>query len=136
MIIINGPRIAGNLLGDLARAEELARDLARISDGYRPSEHDLAAAPILNDWQIAARPSLCLRGTPQGHPYCRGTGTITSAVWVLAPGLGWARTLSRYWRLGRRRDEEEQRRTHDEARLRPAARFRSLVGRDNPRPPR
>ncbi len=101
-MIIIGPRaIAGDFLGELARAEELARDLARVSEGYRPSEDDLNSAPMLEDWALSLRSAPCLIGRPSGHPYLRGPRPVTSYLFVHAPELGWARTWSRYYRLGR-----------------------------------
>ena len=95
--------VAGDFLGDLARVEGLAHDLALLFDGYRPDEVDLESAPILDQWSLALAPTPRLLGRPHGHPYCRGPRSITSPVFVLAPDLGWARTLSRYYRLGRPR---------------------------------
>jgi hypothetical protein len=40
-------------------------------------------------------------GRMTGHPTCVGSLSITSGLWVLAPEFGWARTLSRFYRLGR-----------------------------------
>ena len=56
-------------------------------------------------WALALRSKLCPQGQPHGHPTCRGPLTVSSGIWAWCPEEGWARTLSRYYRLGRRRDE-------------------------------
>jgi len=43
---------------------------------------------------------LCLAGFAAGHPLLGTKHIATSPVWVLDPGLRWARTLSRFYRLG------------------------------------
>jgi len=82
-------------------AAEIRRALAALEAGEAgPSPDDLAAAPILNDWQaILMRSSCCLAGEVSGHPWLNGSIT-TSALIVLDPGLTWARTMSRFYRLG------------------------------------
>lgn len=45
------------------------------------------------------RSSCCLAGEVSGHPQLHGSIT-TSALIVLDPGLTWARTMSRFYRLG------------------------------------
>lgn len=82
-------------------AAEIKRALAALEAGEAgPSPDDLAAAPLLNDWQaILMRSSCCLAGEVAGHPQLHGWIT-TSALIVLDPGLTWARTMSRFYRLG------------------------------------
>ena len=80
---------------------EIRRALAALEAGEAgPSPNDLAEAPILNDWQaILMRSSCCLAGEVSGHPQLHGPIT-TSALIVLDPDLTWARTMSRFYRLG------------------------------------
>lgn len=82
-------------------AAEIRRALAALESGEAgPSPEDLAAAPLLNDWQtILMRSSCCLAGEVSGHPRLHGSIT-TSALIVLDPALTWARTMSRFYRLG------------------------------------
>ncbi len=80
---------------------EIRRSLAALEAGEAgPSPDDLAAVPLLNDWQtILMRGSCCLAGEVSGHPRLQGSIT-TSALIVLDPDLTWARTMSRFYRLG------------------------------------
>ena len=80
---------------------EIRRALAALEAGEAgPSPDDLATAPLLNDWHaILMHNSCCLAGEVSGHPQLHGSIT-TSALIVLDPGLTWARTVSRFYRLG------------------------------------
>ena len=91
--------ITPDLTGRLRR---LADDLDRIVAGTAPSAIELARAPLLVDWQIVlGLPSgVSLVGFAAGHPVLGTKQIVTSPVWVLAPDLTWARTLSRFYRLG------------------------------------
>ena len=88
----------------LLTACSLAADLQRIADGG-PSPADLRAAPLLDYWRLAHRPEPALIGLVHGHPLLRdGRTTLTSLAVVLDADAGWARTWSRYYRLGRPAD--------------------------------
>ena len=102
MTIFIGPggKTTGDLASELARLESLLVDLERIGSGQMPSEEDLAKAPLLHPWGISTTQHLCLFGKVEGHPILRGPRIRTTEIWLLAPKLGWARTLSRYYRLG------------------------------------
>ncbi|MBS1164348.1 MAG: hypothetical protein H6R00_373 [Proteobacteria bacterium] len=81
----------------------LIHDLERIrAEGY-PDARLLGEAPILHQWTPAVRPVSCLTGLSSGHPLLPGTARpiVTSEVWLIAPQEGWARTLSRFYRLGK-----------------------------------
>lgn len=84
-----------------ARLRHLADDLDRIAGGAAPTAADLAHAPLLVDWRMLLTwHGLSLAGFVAGHPLL-GTKTIaTSPLWVLDLKLRWARTLSRFYRLG------------------------------------
>ena len=80
---------------------ELQRDIARIDDGWHPSERDLADTPILEHWSLGMRMQPCLTGEVYGHPKLRSGGkSTTSQLYLFAPHHGYARTLSRFYRLG------------------------------------
>ena len=80
---------------------ELQRDIARIDDGLHPTSKDLANAPVLEHWALGMRMQPCLTGEVYGHPKLRsGTCTVTSQLHLFAPHHGYARTLSRFYRLG------------------------------------
>ena len=100
-IIIGRRAIAGDIAGEVARLEALVRDMASIASGHRPGDDELAGAPIIDHWSVALRPLPCLIGGVHGQPNLRGPISATSGLCIFAPDLGWARTVSRYYRLGR-----------------------------------
>lgn len=75
----------------------------RLIAGTAPDPEELAAAPRLVDWRRAVVPTIeaALVGRVAGHPLLPGSRkVITSRLLVLAETAGWARTLSRLYRLG------------------------------------
>lgn len=71
-----------------------------------PSPAELAAAPFLQDWSLCQHPEIggsVLSGSVFDHPSISdGTRIVTSHVAVLdEEGACWARTISRYYLLGR-----------------------------------
>jgi len=88
---------------EIERLQRLAVDLMSIRDGRGPTEADLADAPFLEGWSRERRPAFCLVGRAFGHPRLTGAGqpVMTSDLWVLNEEQGWARTISRWYRLGR-----------------------------------
>lgn len=100
-IIVGRQGILGDLAGEIARLENLLCDLRRLAEGRLPSSDSLAMAPLIDGWAEAVRTVTCLIGRMHGHPTCRGSLSVTTDVWVWAPELGWARTMSRFYRLGR-----------------------------------
>jgi hypothetical protein len=69
-----------------------------------PSPEDLASAPVLDPWRILLteeQPMLVLGGRVQDHPLLPGDRIIaTSQLIRLEVEAGWARTISRWYRLG------------------------------------
>lgn len=90
---------------EIERLLRLVTDLQAIRDGRGPTAATLSDAPILDHWTPWVRPARCLAGYATDHPLLPGTGRpiVTSDLWVLAEDQGWARTLSRWYRLGRSR---------------------------------
>jgi hypothetical protein len=83
------------------RLRRLADDLDRIATQKAPTAAELAQAPLLVDWGLAVCLSgLSLVGFAAGHPLLGRRKIVTSPLWVLDPDLAWARTLSRFYRLG------------------------------------
>lgn len=82
--------------------ERLAVDLARIRRGEGPTVEELDRAPILSGWRPAARVSPALAGSISGHPLLPHGPAVTSQLYVLDEEIGYARTLSRWYRLGER----------------------------------
>jgi hypothetical protein len=61
----------------------------------------LAPAPLLVDWRFMLTwAGVSLAGFVAGHPLRGSRHIATSPLWVLDPDLGWARTLSRFYKLG------------------------------------
>ena len=108
-MIIIGDRntvVDGDIAREIARLEGLLGALRRLAAGETPSAEELDAAPVIDHWVECTRPAPCLAGEVHGHPNCRGLVSVTSDVWVFAPTAGWARTISRLYRLGRRHGED------------------------------
>ncbi|SKA31679.1 DUF6634 family protein [Consotaella salsifontis] len=94
-------------LDELDLLHRLVADLERIQNGDRPTRGDLADAPILDNWSLAMRLQPCLVGQVHGHPsIARGHRSVTSQLHLFAPHHGYARTLSRFYRLGEPRGED------------------------------
>ncbi|WP_404823367.1 DUF6634 family protein [Nitratireductor aquimarinus] len=66
-------------------------------------------APILEQWALTCRPAPCLTGLSTGHPRLMGAdrSIITSDLQLLSSDQMWARTTSRWYRLGASRRLEK-----------------------------
>jgi len=86
-----------------ARLLALADDMERVRCGVPPEAMADEEAPILDRWILAQRGVPCLAGLSTGHPLLVGEGRLigTSDLWLLSEDRAWARTLSRWYRLGR-----------------------------------
>jgi len=100
-IIVDRDTIVGDLAFEIARLETLLADLERVGNGTLPTPEQLARAPLLDPFGFGTRELPCLVGGNHGHPVLRGPMIRTTELWMFAPRLGWARTLSRFYRLGR-----------------------------------
>ena len=97
----NDKRPFSDIEPDLERLRSLIRDLERIHRGKHPDLERLAEAPTLHGWGVGRRAEACLVGTMIGHPkIADGSIGATSGLWLVAPGLGYARSLNRFYRLG------------------------------------
>jgi hypothetical protein len=84
-----------------AKLRHLASDLNRIAAAVAPTAAELSQAPLLVDWRIVLDlRGLALTGFAAGHPRLGSKKIVTSQLWVLDPQLRWARTVSRFYRLG------------------------------------
>jgi hypothetical protein len=97
---------SGAMMSMAIKLRALATDLEAAAVGHSPDAETLKDAPVLDWWSFAARSAPCLVGERSGHPVLRGDGrmTITSDVYIVDLEAGVARTLSRWYRLGRERD--------------------------------
>jgi len=88
---------------DIERIRSGLIEAAKIADGYRPVEADLAGAPLISGWILDTdvRGMTRLVGSVTGHPVLGERDLISTSV-VLAMSVtdGWARTVSRYYLLG------------------------------------
>jgi hypothetical protein len=68
-----------------------------------PSDADLAIAPALSDWKAAISPggNVMLWGEVTDHPLLGKASITTSQLIAIDAEAGWARTASRWYRLGR-----------------------------------
>lgn len=84
------------------RALRLALDIARIGRGAAPNPDDLAEAPVLDLYGETRRHAPAIVGIVAGHPTLVGRRTLlTSEIFCLDRTEGWARSWSRFYRLGR-----------------------------------
>jgi len=88
-------RLAANL-------RNLAQDLDDIAAGARPTANDLAAAPILIDWEPRLAPTQgpAIRGVVVGHPTISDGAPLRAEILAADPDLGWIFSWAGYYRLG------------------------------------
>ncbi len=100
-IIVKRDGVRGAIAEEIARLESLIADLRRLRRLDLPTAEQPEGAPIIDDYELGARLDRCLTGMVWGHPRLGNRPAVTTGLWAWAPELGWARTLSRYYRLGR-----------------------------------
>lgn len=90
----------------LERLSALVADAARLRNGASPEALARGEAPVLDRWVITQRFVPCLAGLSTGHPRLPGENRLigTSDLWLLCEDRTWARTLSRWYQLGRPAD--------------------------------
>ncbi|WP_411507829.1 DUF6634 family protein [Brucella anthropi] len=91
-----------NYLNDMiSKLHQLIDDLKMLRDSKKPDHEILDDSPTLYDWNQTTRPAACLEGLVQEHPLLgRNRLIITSDLYYLDPEMRFARTLSRFYRLG------------------------------------
>lgn len=83
------------------RLTKLLRDIRNLRAGELPSSEDLRAAPLIDKWSYGLIPARCIAGSVRGHPILGNRARVhTSELVLIDPEHGWARTWSRYYRLG------------------------------------
>ena len=96
----DGP--ATELESEIHRLRGLVQALDDIRRGLHPDKAALAACPKIHSWRAIPRPDPCLTGLMFNHPtIADGRQGITTGLWVHAPALGYARTVTRFYALGR-----------------------------------
>lgn len=86
------------------RIKLASADLERLEQGWRPSAVDLADAVFLDNWIIGIQPNTnqtVFWGEAVGHPILGNRHIVTSPVLWISEDRTIARTLSRWYRLGR-----------------------------------
>ncbi|TIP49801.1 MAG: hypothetical protein E5X77_09510 [Mesorhizobium sp.] len=88
---------------ELARLSGLVADMEAISRGLTPEDLVEGEAPLVDRWILGRLPVPSLVGLSTEHPRLPGENRPigTSDVWLISEDRSWARTLSRWYRLGR-----------------------------------
>jgi hypothetical protein len=85
----------------IEKAQRIARDIARLVVIERPSAEELANAPTLIGYFPVARAAMALQGLVTGHPRIQdGRFALTTEIFAIDSEAGWARSWSRFYRLG------------------------------------
>ena len=101
LVTIANLGIPNSCAGMSVRLRSLADDLDAIARGRSPEVDVLARAPILSEWCFFAAPGgVRLMGVVEGHREAGPGPILTSTLYAVDPKLEWARTLSRFYRLG------------------------------------
>ncbi|MDX8465650.1 hypothetical protein RFM26_08145 [Mesorhizobium sp. VK23B] len=104
MLVFGQGETGERLASEAERLRALLIDMERILGGAKPEAIASGEpAPILDRWFFGNRASPCLLGLSTNHPKLTGVNRpiATSDVWLLAADKTWARSLSRWYRLGR-----------------------------------
>lgn len=83
------------------RIHDLSTDLLLIRELKAPTIRDIVGAPVIDNWAIGHRIEPALVGEVTGHPLAGPGPVVTSGLYYLDPVAGYARTLSRWYKLGR-----------------------------------
>ncbi|WP_394855485.1 DUF6634 family protein [Nitratireductor aquimarinus] len=92
----------------LQRLKALVADMEAVQQ-RRMQQALPEVAPILEQWALTCRPAPCLTGLSTGHPRLVGKdrSIITSDLQLVSSDQTWARTTSRWYRLGAPRRMEK-----------------------------
>lgn len=90
------------IMKTVTKLEALSRDLRRIADGVMPDGNLIRSSPIIQQWRIVPAPFRVLVGNVAEHPSLADGEVVTSQLFLIEDGKTWARTFSRYYRLGDR----------------------------------
>jgi hypothetical protein len=93
------------------RLRVLADDCDHLERGRPVPPVLLQKAPLITDWVPALTPQgVQLLGHVTGHPLLGDCAAATTPLWLADPDGAWARSLSRFYRLGPPLDREDLRR--------------------------
>lgn len=100
--IKNGQMNRAELELEITMLKSLVSDLERILQGDYPDERELNDAPMITNWKLSSRAATCLEGVLFDHPMLGNIvpNGLTSEVWLIDLDRRYARTFSRFYRLG------------------------------------
>ena len=103
LLFCQGLQNDSRLEAEVARIKRLATDMERILEGALPETLVSEEPPVLDRWLLGNVLTPALVGLSTGHPALPGTNRpiATSQVLLMSADMSWARTLSRWYRLGR-----------------------------------
>lgn len=105
---VPGQPVSQLFLDELDRLKSIVADMEKIAVGVKPNEIvEGRDTPTLNHWGPATREVFVLTGASSGHPLLPGSDRpiVTSSLYLIALDGSWARTRSRWYRLGEERNE-------------------------------
>lgn len=100
------------LAAEIETLRALVHDLERLLNGEHPDPKELADAPLISNWDFDRRDVTCLVGTFLDHPRLGRIvpNGMTSELWYINPEREYARTFSRFYRLGKQARFRESKR--------------------------
>jgi hypothetical protein len=100
MIVVGEAGVRGPIERYTTKLRALLSDLQDLEAGRLDWQARIVDAPMLHPWWLTCRQEPCLRGGNFGHPTLTADALTTSGLWILSETQGWARTFSRFYRLG------------------------------------
>lgn len=88
------------LAEEIKALADLSDALKQIIEHKGPTSTDYSQAPYLENYQLRGRITWCLGGDVANHPTLGTRRIHTSELYVLDQVNRWARTRSRWYRLG------------------------------------
>jgi len=86
---------------EIVRLTNLLIDLRSLRSGVLPEQSVLEKSPMIECWSLGERPVRCLTGFFIDHPKIDdGSPGLTSDLFFIDVNHGFARTRSRFYRLG------------------------------------
>jgi hypothetical protein len=103
LLFCQGVQNDSRIEAEMTRIKLLAADMERILEGAAPETIVTHDPPLLDRWILGSALTPSLVGLSTGHPALPGTNRpiATSQVLLMSADMSWARTLSRWYRLGR-----------------------------------
>ena len=106
LLFVPGDPASRLFLVELDRLKSIVADMEQIACGAKPENIVQGRdTPMLNHWAPATREEPVLFGASSGHPLLPGSDRpiVTRSLYLMATDGSWARTRSRWYRLGEKR---------------------------------